>query len=95
MAHANKPVKRVGDPERPSLDLCLDPVLGLTSSLLRCDILGRINFVESHELDKAETASRADPASLMIGPHKFVDKYKNSRLHLLDVGKPDVAVLGL
>ena len=95
MAHANKPVKRVGNPECPSLDLCLDPVLGLTGSLLRCNILGRIDFVESHELNEAETASRADPASLMIGPHEFVDEYKNSRLHLLDVGITNVAVLGL
>ena len=74
MAHANKSVKRVGNPEGTPLDLCLDPVLGLTSSLLHCNILGRINFVEAHELDEAETASRADPASLMIGPHQLVDK---------------------
>ena len=95
MAHADEPVKRVGNPERPSLNLSLDPVFGLTRSLLRCNILGRIDFVESHELDEAETASRADPASLIIGPHKFIDKYKNSCLHLLDVGSTDVTVLGL
>lgn len=95
MSHADEPVKRVGNPERPSLDLSFDPVFGLTGSLLRCNILGRIDLVESHELDETETASRADPASLIISPHKFIDEYKNSCLHLLDVGNTDIAVLGL
>ena len=95
MAHANKTVKRVGNPERPSLDLCVYPVLGLTNRVLCCNLFRRIDFIESHELDEAETAPRADPASSMIGPQKFVDKYKDSRLHVLDVGKTGVAVLVL
>ena len=74
MAYANQAIERVGDPEGPSLYFRFDSVLGFNSTLTLCNILGRVNLVQPHELDEAETASGADPAPLMIGPHEFVNK---------------------
>ena len=58
-------------------------------------ILRRVDLVQSHELDEAETASRVDPTPLMIRPHEVVDEQQNSCLHMLDICKFGVAVLGL
>ncbi len=95
MAHADEAVERVGDPKGPSLGLRLDPVLGLGGTLPLGYVLGRINLVQPHELDEAKAASRTDPAPLMIGPHEVVNEQQHPRLHVLNVGKLSVAVLGL
>ena len=74
MACAYEAIERVGDPEGPLLHFRLDHVLGFNSTRTLCNIFARVNLVQLHELDEAETASGVDPALLMIGPHGFASK---------------------
>lgn len=95
MTHIDEAIERIRHPESSSLALRLDPVLKLSVPLALSNILGRVNLVQSHQLNQAEAASGANATPLMVRTHKFVDKKQHSRLHMLNVCKFRPVVFGL